>query len=49
LKAQKTTFSSRHGLGNKISYIEEVWNIEKKLFSTREYAEIHIERPFFEK
>jgi hypothetical protein len=25
-----------------------VWNIEKKLFSTKEYAEIHIQRQFFD-
>jgi hypothetical protein len=24
-----------------------MWNIEKNLFSTRGYAEIHIQRPFF--
>jgi hypothetical protein len=24
-----------------------VWNIEKKSFFTREYVEIHIQRPFF--
>jgi hypothetical protein len=26
-----------------------VWNIENKSFSTRGYAEIHIQRPFFDK
>jgi hypothetical protein len=25
-----------------------VWNIEKKSFSARGYAEIHIQRPFFD-
>jgi hypothetical protein len=25
-----------------------MWNIEKKLFSTREYVEIHIQRPFID-
>jgi hypothetical protein len=32
----------------KISYPEEVWNIEKKSFSTRGYDEIHIQRPVFD-
>jgi hypothetical protein len=32
----------------KISHPQEEWSIEKNLFSTRGYAEIHIQRPFFD-
>jgi hypothetical protein len=32
----------------KISYPQEVWNIESFFFSTRGYAEIHIQRPFLD-
>jgi hypothetical protein len=59
LKAKKTTFSSRHGLYN-ILFLslneldtclqnpQEVWNIKEKKNSTRGYAEIHIQRQFFD-
>jgi hypothetical protein len=32
----------------KISYSPKVWKVAKKLFSTKGYAEIHIQRPFFD-
>jgi 16S rRNA A1518/A1519 N6-dimethyltransferase RsmA/KsgA/DIM1 with predicted DNA glycosylase/AP lyase activity len=59
LKAQKKTFSSRHGLcnifslclgelGTKSHTHRRCGTLRKKLFSTRGYAEIHIQRPFFD-
>jgi hypothetical protein len=32
----------------KISYPKNVWNLEKTAFCTKEYAEIHIKKSFFD-
>jgi hypothetical protein len=32
----------------KISYLQEVWNIERKFIFHKSYVEIHIPRPFFD-
>jgi hypothetical protein len=41
-------FLSELGTYLQNSYPQEVWNIEKTSFSAKEYAEIHIQRPFLD-
>jgi hypothetical protein len=47
LGVKKTIFGRRNGLPN-FTFLFLVERLPKKIFSAKGYAEIHIQRPFFD-